>query len=73
MKYSIDYVFFQLKNGLGHRVVHDLTRGLVHRGHHLYFDRLFTGVPLMVDLLDDGIHACGTVNTNRKVSYTSQK
>ena len=35
-------------------------------GHHLYFDRFFSSVPLMRDLLDLGHYCCGTVQTNRK-------
>ena len=45
----------QKEHGLGYRFVHDLTMDLVHRGHHIYFDRFFTGIPLMTKLLFDGI------------------
>ena len=33
---------FQIEHGLGHGVVYDMTRDLVHRNHHVYFDRFFT-------------------------------
>lgn len=50
---------------LGPRIVKDLTRELVGKGHHVYFDNFFTGVELMIDLKKDTIFACGTVRSNR--------
>lgn len=50
---------------LGARVVKDLTRELVGKNHHVYFDNFFTGVDLMISLKEDQIFACGTVRKNR--------
>ncbi|KAJ8932804.1 hypothetical protein NQ314_014508 [Rhamnusium bicolor] len=51
---------------LGARVVKDLSRDLVGKGHHIYFDNFFNSVQLQKDLQADLIYACGTVRTNRK-------
>ena len=51
---------------LGARVVKDLSRDLVGKGHHIYFDNFFNSVQLEKDLQSDLIYACGTVRTNRK-------
>ncbi|XP_018403038.1 PREDICTED: piggyBac transposable element-derived protein 3-like [Cyphomyrmex costatus] len=50
---------------LGARVVKDLTRHLVGKGYHVYFDNFFTGMDLMISLKKDIILACGTVRSNR--------
>lgn len=52
--------------GLGYDVVLHLAECLKKTGHHLYFDRFFTSVDLMVDLHKKGLGACGTVMSNRK-------
>lgn len=52
--------------GLGYDVVLHLTESLKKTGHHLYFDRFFTSVDLMIDLNKKGQGACGTVMPNRK-------
>ena len=51
---------------LGPRVVKDLTRELVGKNHHVYFDNYFTSVNLKVELKNDKIFACGTVRKKRK-------
>jgi len=50
---------------LGARVVKDLTRELVGKNHHVYFDNFFTGVDLLLSLKKEKIFACGTVRSNR--------
>ncbi|XP_054723656.1 piggyBac transposable element-derived protein 4-like, partial [Uloborus diversus] len=52
-------------NGLGHDVVSHLTK-VLDVGHCVYFDRYFTGIPLMLDLCEKGIYATGTVTGTRK-------
>ena len=54
------------ETGLGGRVVTTLTRNLVGKYHHVYFDNLFTSSRLLEDLLKDGMYACGTARINRK-------
>lgn len=54
------------KNGLGYDVVMNLIQTLNEKQHTLYFDRFFTSVKLLRDLLKKEIYACGTVLKNRK-------
>lgn len=51
---------------LGERVVRDLSRELIFKNYHLYFDNYFTSVGLIISLKNDGIQACRTVRSNRK-------
>ena len=53
-------------NGLGYDVVMKLCQDLVAKKHHVYFDNLFTSIPLMNDLLQLGIYACGTVRKDKR-------
>ena len=55
-----------LPNGLGYDVVMTLCRDLVGEKHHVYFDNLFSSVPLMMDLMALGIYSCGTVRANKR-------
>lgn len=55
----------RVEKGLGPRVVTDLTRDLVGKNHHVYFDNYFTSVGLMIQLKKDNIFACGTVRKDR--------
>ena len=48
------------QDGLGKRVVLDLSRRLQGGYYHLYFDNYFSSVPLLTTLLDNGLYACGT-------------
>jgi len=43
------------------RVVKDLTRELVSKNHHVYFDNFFPGIDLLLSLKEEKIFACGTV------------
>lgn len=52
--------------GLGYDVVMHLITPLKNRGHELFFDRFFTSVQLVHDLLKLGIFSCGTLMKNRK-------
>lgn len=48
-----------------HRVVRDLVSIYAGKGHEVYIDSYYSGVPLAVDLSNQGIGVCGTVNPNR--------
>ncbi|XP_033125117.1 piggyBac transposable element-derived protein 3-like [Anneissia japonica] len=52
--------------GQGDKVIHDLTRPLVGKGYNVYFDNYFASVPLLENIKDDGILACGTIRSNHK-------
>ena len=54
------------ENGLGSRVVKELTADLHHRNHHVYCDNFFSSFQLFSDLFSDGIYACATIKSNRK-------
>ena len=51
--------------GLGYDVVMKLCQEITGKYHHVYFDNLFTSVPLMKDLLALNTYACGTVRKNK--------
>ncbi len=55
------------ENGLGARVVRDLTRDFQHRWHRCFFDNYFTSKRLLCDLLEVGIYGCGTCRKDRKL------
>ena len=54
------------KQGLGHRVVHNLTRPLVDKNNHVFVDNFFNFLALAEDLLRDRIYICGTIPGNRQ-------
>ena len=47
-------------------MVHNLTRTLVGKNHHVFVDNFFNSVNLAEDLLQDKIYICGTVRSNRQ-------
>lgn len=51
---------------LGARVVKRLASQIYNKNHRLYMDNFFTSVGLMQHLLQNGVYACGTINSNRK-------
>ncbi|XP_061169395.1 piggyBac transposable element-derived protein 4-like [Saccostrea echinata] len=51
---------------LGSRVVLDLIRPIMNKGHHVYCDSFFTSPDLFLELLREDTYACGTVRANRK-------
>ncbi|XP_049764577.1 piggyBac transposable element-derived protein 4-like [Schistocerca cancellata] len=51
---------------LGERVVKDLTENIKGKDHRVYFDNYFSSPDLLIDLKENKIHACGTVNPSRK-------
>ena len=53
-------------NGLGYEVVTKLLSEYMGKHHHVFFDRFFTGIPLVEFLLRQNTYACGTIMTNRK-------
>ena len=55
-----------LEHGLGYDVVMQLCEQLQGKNHHVYFDNLFTSVPLLNELLQHKIYACGTVQQNKR-------
>ncbi|XP_052218050.1 piggyBac transposable element-derived protein 4-like [Dreissena polymorpha] len=56
----------QTEHGLGDNVVMRLVDHIYHFFGWLFFDNFFTGIPLMKELLEKGLYACGTVRVNRK-------
>lgn len=56
----------QPEEGLGARVVTDLTRKILNKGHHVYMDNFFTSPALFDNLFKEKIYCSGTVRTNRK-------
>ena len=52
--------------GFGFDVVTQLMAQHLHKGHHVYFDRFFTGVELVEFLKRNETNACGTIMLNRK-------
>lgn len=50
---------------LGRRVVNDLTKELKNY-HRIYFDNYFTSVPLLIDLKQKNLNACGTLKKGKK-------
>ena len=54
------------RNGVGYDVIEKLTRPYTNKFHHVYFDRYFTGLPIVEHLLRLNTYASGTVNLNRK-------
>ena len=49
------------KNGLGYDVVMNLIQPLKSKFHALYFDRFFSSIKLVHDLLKKDSYACGTI------------
>lgn len=54
------------EEGLGARVIKDLTAKIQNRNHHIYMDNYFSSPKLFDDLRRVGLYCCGTVRTNRK-------
>ena len=54
------------ENGLGYNLVRRLSQHLENKYYLFFFDDYFSSVPLMTDLQENGLHACGTVRNNRK-------
>ena len=52
--------------GLGYDVVMRLCEQITGKNYHVYFDNLFTSVPLLNDLLNHKAFACGTVCMNKQ-------
>ena len=54
------------KNGLGYGVVRRPSQHVENEHYCLFLDNYFTSIPLMKDLQENGLCACGTVRNNRK-------
>lgn len=54
-----------VEEGLGERVVLDLTTPFLGIGRCIYFDNFFSSVSLINKLLEDNTFACGTILSNR--------
>lgn len=52
------------EHGLGYRVVHDLTRTITGKYHHVFCDNFFNSVKLAEDLQEDKLYICGTIKQN---------
>ena len=53
-------------NGLGYDIVMKLCQNITGHNHHIYFDNLFSSVPLVKDLLAQNTYACGTVHKTKR-------
>lgn len=56
----------EVEQNLGARVVKRMTSEIANKNHKVFFDNFFTGVPLMEELRQQQLYACGTVNSTRK-------
>ena len=54
------------QRGVYFDVIDRLTKDIQGKHHRLFFDNLYTGVPLMLYLLKKQIYATGTIRQNRK-------
>ena len=54
------------QQGLGARVVTNLTRCLVGKNYFVFMDNFFTGIDLSLSLLREKTYCCGMVRENRK-------
>lgn len=54
------------EEGLGARVVKDLTRNITGKNHVVYMDNFFASPELFESLLKEKVYCCGTVRLNRK-------
>ena len=50
-----------------------LTEDYHQRYPHVYFDNVFTGVDLLLNLLRHGTYGCGTIRSNRRGFPSSLK
>ncbi|XP_030747068.1 piggyBac transposable element-derived protein 4-like [Sitophilus oryzae] len=56
----------EVEQNLGARVVKNMTFEIGNKNHKVLFDNFFAGVPLMEELRQQNLYACGTVNSTRK-------
>ena len=54
------------EKNLGARVVTDLSKDVLNKGFHLYFDNFFSSPSLLADLYTKNTYCVGTVRVNRK-------
>ena len=52
--------------GLGARVVKDLTRNLIDKNYHIFWDNFFTSISLFHELHEEGVYATGTLRADRR-------
>ena len=55
-----------VEKGLGGKVVMSLTESFHGKYHHVYVEKFFTGVYLLLNLLRNGTYGCGTMRFDRK-------
>ena len=55
------------KNGFYFDIIWDLVKGLKGHYHHIYFDNLYTSVPIMKFLFSKGLYSVGTLHKGRKL------
>ncbi|CAH1998105.1 unnamed protein product [Acanthoscelides obtectus] len=55
-----------VEHSLGEKVILGLTENFQQKNYLLFFDNFFTSYGLLKILKERGIHACGTVQSNRK-------
>jgi len=56
----------QSQLGVYFEVVENLVRKLFGLNHRVYFDNLYTSIPLLLWLHSKGVYCCGTLRSNRK-------
>ena len=56
----------RVERGLGASVVMNLTKKIINKNHHVYFDNFFTSINLLLDLQRLGIYSNGTMRADRK-------
>jgi hypothetical protein len=54
------------EDGLGAKVVKQLTQPLNGRGHHVYYDNFFSSVSLAKDMLEKGNYTIATTRKSRR-------
>ena len=70
--YVCDFHVYTGKEGnnttldLGGSVVKKLTRDIIGKNYHLYYDNYFTSVALLESLLKDKVYSCGIFRRDRK-------
>jgi len=60
-------------HGVCFEIVDKLTEPIRGRRHKLYFDNLYTSIPLLLHLYNHQIYATGTLRTNRKYTPAQMK
>ena len=52
------------EHGFGYNVVMSLSSSFANQGYQMFFDNIYTSLPLVIDLFKIGITSCSTVAEN---------